>query len=98
MTQGMDDQIVACYTVLHLGLLCLVKLTMYVIRPIVYEVEVLGREYKLLTKDQFRLLQEVERGARMVLKDVKKAFLQATSSKILNNFKINTSATTTCSH
>ena len=53
----------------------MVKLTTFVIRPGVYEGEVLGREVKLLTKDQFKLFQEVAREAVLVLEDVDEVFM-----------------------
>ncbi|MCO5581471.1 hypothetical protein L7F22_035356 [Adiantum nelumboides] len=75
LQQGTDNDLIACYLAMRLGLVQVVKLTTYIIQPVYSEGTVVGRTVNLITEDQFKLFQEIARGAVLELEASDEAFL-----------------------
>ena len=65
--QGILDDITACYIAVRLGIVQVVKLTTYLIQSIFFQGDVVNREVNSISENQFKLFQEVARGAMLGL-------------------------------
>ena len=74
--QGISDDIIACYIAVRLGIVQVVKLTTYLIQPIFFQEDVVNREVNLISEKQFKIFQEVARGAMLELETSDKFFLR----------------------
>ena len=74
---GYDDDFSACYIAVRLGLVKVVKLTTYLIRPwYVYPTGYLShRQVLKIKEDQFKVFQEIARGATLRLEKSDLLFL-----------------------
>ncbi|MCO5596909.1 hypothetical protein L7F22_054910 [Adiantum nelumboides] len=75
LQQGGEDDLTACYIAVKLGLVQVLKLTTYVIQPVYFKGNIVGRKVNLISKDQFKLFQEIARGAVLELEDSDEVFL-----------------------
>ena len=61
---------------MRLGIVQVVKLTTYLIPPIFFQGDVVNREVNLISENQFKLFQEVARGAVLDLETSDKFILR----------------------